>query len=128
MFFSADAIVLHLFGDYITQTDKMAKTKTASWLWAIIHAIVYTLPFMLLTMSLPALLIIFASHAVIDRYRLVRYLIFAKNWVSDRGMKWSECSGTGFHSSAPPWLAFWLMIIVDNTCHIIINQLCINLL
>jgi hypothetical protein len=34
---------------------------------------------------------------------------------------WEECSETGFSQDTPPWLAMWLMIIVDNTVHVLIN-------
>jgi len=34
---------------------------------------------------------------------------------------WRECSGTGYHKSKPAWLAVWLLIITDNTMHLICN-------
>ncbi|MDX3509165.1 DUF3307 domain-containing protein [Streptomyces caniscabiei] len=34
---------------------------------------------------------------------------------------WSECSATGYHQDRPAWLAVWLMIIADNTIHLVIN-------
>jgi hypothetical protein len=116
-----EQILLHLIGDYITQTDWMATEKTKRGAAAIAHATVYSLPFLLLSPSLTAMLVIWATHFVIDHYRLARYVVFAKNWVTNRSMRWAECSTTGYHKDTPPWLAFWLLIIADNTLHLTIN-------
>jgi hypothetical protein len=35
---------------------------------------------------------------------------------------WSECKATGYPPDTPPWLAVWLMIIADNTIHVLINS------
>jgi hypothetical protein len=118
--------ILHLIGDYITQTDWMANEKTKRTWAAFCHATVYSLPFCLLTNSLLALLVIWLSHLLIDRFRLARYVIFAKNWITNRTLKWADCSGTGYPSATPPWLAVWLMIIADNTMHITINYVAIR--
>ena len=116
-----EQILLHLFGDYITQTDWMAKTKTSQTKAAILHAAVYSLPFLLLEPSMMALAVIFTTHALIDRYRLARFVVFAKNWTTQPNLKWADCSATGYHKDTPPWLAFWLLIIADNTMHLMIN-------
>lgn len=70
------------FGDYITQSDYMANEKTKKSLAALFHAIVYTIPFVLITLSWKALLIIGVSHFLIDRYRLARYVCWAKNFLA----------------------------------------------
>lgn len=116
-----EQLLLHMFGDYITQTDWMATNKTKKSLAAIIHAAVYSLPFLLLGPSLMALLVIFSTHALIDRYRLARYVVYAKNWVTQPSLKWADCSATGYHKDTPPWLAVWLLIVADNTMHLMIN-------
>ena len=51
-------LLLHLIGDYITQPHWIAINKTKSWYPAIIHGIIYTLPFLILTRDICALLII----------------------------------------------------------------------
>lgn len=116
-----EQILLHLVGDYITQTDWMATEKTKQDRAAFAHAIVYTLPFLLLSPSLLAFLTIGITHYLIDRYRLARYVVFAKNWATNRSLKWADCSATGYPSATPPWLAVWLLIIADNTLHLCIN-------
>lgn len=116
-----EQILLHLIGDYITQTDWMATTKTKRSIAALSHAVVYSLPFLLLDPSLAAFLAIAVSHYFIDRYRLARFVVFAKNKVTAWDLKWADANVTGYHKDTPPWLAFWLLIIADNTLHLSIN-------
>jgi len=117
---TADQLTLHLVGDYILQSDWMAQEKTKRNFPALAHAAVYSLPFLLLRPSLTAMAVIFITHGLIDRYRLARYLVWAKNWLGPN-RPWSECSGTGYPSERPVWLAVWLLIIADNILHILIN-------
>ena len=119
-------LILHLVGDYVTQSDWMANNKTKSSFAAACHAVVYSLPFLLLKPSLAAFAVILGTHFLIDRYRLARYVVFAKNWVTDRTLRWDDCSTTGYHKDTPPWLAFWLLIIADNTIHLAINYAAIR--
>ena len=121
-----EQLLIHLWGDYITQTDWMANNKTKRNLAAFAHATVYTLPFLLLTQSLTALLVIGITHFYIDRYRLARYVLFAKNWITDRTLKWADCNATGYHKDVPAWLSIWLMIIADNALHLTINYAAIR--
>jgi hypothetical protein len=114
-------ILAHLIGDYILQTNKMATCKTASWLWAFIHAATYTLPFLFLTRSIPALLVIALTHAVIDRYRLARWVILVKNAISEPNNLDAFITPTGYPAQVPEYMAFWLLIIADNTIHLCIN-------
>ena len=123
-----EQLILHMLGDYITQSHRMATEKTKSWFWAFIHASVYVMPFILLVKSWKAYVVIGVTHMVIDRLRLARYVIFFKNWLNSSSMKWSDCSTTGYPSDTPAWLAVWLMIIADNVIHIVINYLSIRYL
>jgi hypothetical protein len=128
------SLLAHGWGDYIIQTDWMATRKTSRWSPALWHAGTYTMPFvpMLLwppmvplSSGLIALAVIGGTHAVIDRYRLARHVIWAKNWLGGLRRPWAECSKTGFEPERPEWLTTWLMIIVDNIIHITINTLAI---
>jgi hypothetical protein len=121
-------LILHLIGDYITQTDYMANNKTKSLPIAFLHAFVYTVPFIILTQSPIALLVIMVSHAIIDHYRLARFVIFAKNYLNDPTLKWADCNKTGYPNSRPEWLTVWLLIIADNTLHLTINYIAISYL
>ena len=152
----ADQLVAHAVGDYILQSDWMANEKTKKNVAAVAHVATYTLPFLFLTQSLVALLLIAGSHFVIDRWRLARYVCWLKNFLAPRGEvryfykmsraippsevdiardikpekvsdrwwhPWSECQGTGYHRDRPAWMAVWLMIITDNTMHVLCNGL-----
>lgn len=105
----------------------MANEKTKKNLAALAHVATYVLPFLFLTQSITALAIIAGSHFVIDRWRLARYVCWLKNFLGPRTYwyQWSECSGTGYHKDRPPWMTVWLMIIADNTMHVICNGLAI---
>jgi len=123
---TADQLLIHTIGDYVFQTNWMANEKTKRSLAALAHVIVYTVPFLLLTHNPIALAVIFATHFVIDRWRLARFVVFAKNWLGGERKPWTECSATGYHSSLPPFMAVWLMIITDNVMHITINALALR--
>lgn len=83
-----EQLILHLIGDYLTQSDWMAINKTKSFLPAAIHALIYSLPFFLLTglggRGFLAWLVILNTHFFIDRYRLARYVVWAKNFIGPK--------------------------------------------
>lgn len=114
-------LILHLIGDYVTQSDWMAQNKTKAFIPAWCHAFVYTLPFTLIA-STRAWLVILLTHFFIDRYRLARYVVFAKNFLAPSPFPtWKDCEATGYPSARPAWLAVWLLIAADNTLHLAIN-------
>jgi len=81
------------------------------------------LPFVAVTRSPVALAVIVVTHAVIDRYRLARHVVWVKNHLAPAGFTppWAECKATGYPPDTPVWLAVWLLIIADNTIHLLIN-------
>lgn len=117
--FTADQIVAHLVGDYIFQSHWMATEKTKRSVAAAAHAICYTLPFLLITQSAAAIAVICGTHFLIDRYRLARFVVWAKNGAH------GPVTATGYADDVPPWLSVWLLIWADNTLHIVINGLAI---
>lgn len=127
---TADQLVLHALGDYVIQSDWMANNKQQKWIPALFHALSYTVPFLVLTQSIQALLFICLTHLVIDHYRLARYVCFAKNFLSPRSSwpTWSQCTKTGYPEDRPAWLTTWLLIITDNLMHVACNALAINYL
>jgi hypothetical protein len=154
---TADQLLAHAVGDYILQSDWMANEKTRAITVATAHAVVYGAPFLLLGASWPALAVIVATHAAIDRWRLARFVVFAKNFLAppnsfrthydETGVtaggvpqfvektevrrwwfRWKECAATGYHQDRPVWLATWLLIIADNVLHIAINGLALRFL
>lgn len=117
--FTADQIVAHLVGDYLLQSHWMATSKGQDSCAAFAHATAYSWPFLLLIpCGLPGVIAlgrIGGSHFVIDRFRLARFIVWAKNGCS------GPVTATGYPEDVPPWLAVWLLIIADNVLHILIN-------
>lgn len=145
--FTASQLIAHAFGDYVLQSHWMATEKTKRSLAALAHVATYGLPFLFLRPSWLALFVIVSTHFVIDRWRLARYVCWLKNFIGPRRLclldaeryvslnihqvherwlrnyHWDECSATGFAPDTPPFLAVWLLIIVDNLMHVAINGL-----
>lgn len=135
-------LLAHLIGDYLLQTDSMAQRKTASWRWALTHAGMYSVPYAVLAFLLQghvdwrwalAIMIIGGTHAVIDRYRLAKHVIWTLNRILPHDERdeypWAEArDNQGYRADSPPWMRTWLMIIVDNTIHLTINAIAIGVL
>jgi hypothetical protein len=153
-------LLAHLFGDYILQSDWMAQNKTKANLPAFCHALIYSAAFWLLAVHAHhpwmCWLTIFITHFLIDRYRLARYVVWAKNWLGprkawfripygsgirltdvDEGTMRRYCTApvppfhacpNGYPPAAPIWLSTWLLIIADNTLHLLINFLALRYL
>jgi hypothetical protein len=116
-------LILHLIGDYLLQSDWMALNKTKCSKAAAAHALTYSLPFLILCPSLEAFLVISITHFFIDRFRLARYVVFAKSRLGPKKYwhKWEDCKETGYHKDVPQWLSLWLLVACDNTIHLLIN-------
>jgi hypothetical protein len=154
---TADQLLAHAIGDYVLQSDWMANEKTKKSVAAFAHALVYSLCFVVFRPSYGAFTVILATHFIIDRWRLARYVVYAKNFISPQyttelkavpnsdeasspagyvwrygrvpwWYNWSDCIGTGYHRERPAWLAVWLLIIADNVMHVLINGLALRYL
>ena len=122
-------LVAHLFGDYILQTDHEANTKTEAWLPAATHAAKYTACFLPLTRSPKALAVIGGTHMVLDHYRTAKRVVWAKNQLApvDKQYSWEEAQrNNGYPKTTPPGIAFGLMVVADNTIHMLINEWALN--
>lgn len=152
MTITAAQLVAHSIGDYLLQSHWMATQKTKRSLPALCHVLTYGLPFLLFRPSLTAYLFIVVSHFVIDRWRLARFVIYAKNFLSppyeyrlhpdakpeeiavdfeqrvNHWHRWKECSTTGYHQDVPVWLSTWLLIIADNLMHVLLNAVALSYL
>lgn len=118
----ADQLVAHAVGDYILQSHWMATEKTKRWIPALVHAAAYTLPFLLITRSPSALLVIAGTHAVIDRLRLARWVVWLRNMAfCPPDQRPTMKPGQPFPDDCPVWLGTWLLIIADNVLHVLIN-------
>jgi hypothetical protein len=113
----------HLLGDYVLQTHHQAQRKTQAWGPALAHAATYTAAHgALVTRDPLALAVIGGTHAVIDRYRLARWVVWAKNQAAPKAWR-HRPTATGYADEVPPWLAVWLMIAADNTLHLLLNAI-----
>lgn len=111
-------LLCHLFGDYVFQNQWMADNKTKAHIPCFVHATVYASMFVWLQPHLLAWFVIWATHFVIDRWRLASY------WV-----RWFRVGVRHPPAEAvPPFLAVWLLIIVDNAFHLTINYLSLKYL
>lgn len=125
-------LLCHLIGDYCLQNHWMAINKTRSSLVCLVHVLLYTLPFLLLTTSPLSLGIIAGTHFVIDRFSLARYWV---EWwgIGCSGRLWRRkyvdewWSLNPVRAEAPVWMTAWLRIIVDNTWHLAINFAALSL-
>jgi hypothetical protein len=122
---TADQLVAHAIGDYVFQSHWMATEKTSRWLPAVLHGLTYGLPFVFMASPL-ALAVIVGTHIVIDRFRLARYVVWAKNHLAP--VSPGPLTATGYPDTAPPWLAVWLLIAADNVLHVLINAAAIAVL
>ena len=106
-------LILHLTGDYLFQTDWMAKNKKADGFNGILaclsHCLIYSLPFLFIG-SVPQVNIIFFSHYLIDRTQIV------KSYMQVFGQK----------EFAKPPFAPWSIIVIDNTFHLICNYIALT--
>jgi hypothetical protein len=107
-----EQLLCHLVGDYVLQTNWMARNKCKKTAVAVVHAFFYILPFVLITRSPLALAIIFSTHLLIDRFSLALHLIRLRNW------SWND---TGFPPETPGYLSHLITMIIDNSMHLIIN-------
>ena len=123
-------LLLHLIGDYLLQSGWMANNKAKSHYAAFVHALVYSLPFLLLRPSLTAWLVIFGTHFIIDRYCLAKHVAKIKNYLAPckNWPKNGDLSHFGYCKNIPDFLAMWLLIITDNTLHLLINFLSLKFL
>lgn len=127
---TANQIVCHAIGDYLLQSHWMASEKTKRSIPALAHVITYAVPFLVLGCSWTALAVIVGTHFVIDRWRLARFVVFAKNRLApvDGWATWSFSQPTGYPQDAPAWLSVWLMIIADNILHVLCNSFALTYL
>ena len=123
---TGNQLIAHLVGDYFLQSDWMATTKKDKIWPCAAHAVLYVLPFLFLTHSWKALVVISATHFIIDHWKLPSVFGWLKNFLAPKSawVPWSK-SFLGFAPDRPVWLVVWLVIIIDNTLHLIINGLCL---
>lgn len=71
-------IFCHLIGDYVLQSDFLAKTKGENWYHLFVHCTLYCVPFYILFGLCWQLAFIFVVHLIVDplkaRYNKINYV------------------------------------------------------
>jgi hypothetical protein len=93
----------HMVGDYLLQNDWMALNKKRRTIPALVHVLVYLLPFLLCSLSWWQIALIGAQHFVQDRTSFINWLMRVK--------------GSGQFATGP--CAPWSIIVTDNVVHIV---------
>ena len=122
-----EQLILHLTGDYLLQSDWMALNKIKNSRAAATHALVYSLPFLLLQPSWTAWFVIFFTHFLIDRFALAKY-IAPKGSVSLNGtsLTVNEVEGAVFGINFIPHtkaVTIWSDAKVDDLVNLEIDTL-----
>jgi len=118
-------LLAHVAGDYVVQSAWMAGEKTSRSVPALVHAASYTACFLPITRDWRRLAVIGGTHFVIDRWRLAKHMNWAKNQVGPKKYRPGH-TATGYSETQPDWLTFWLLIITDNFCHLVLNELALT--
>ena len=59
-------IICHLIGDYVLQTDFIAKTKGTNWYHLFVHCGLYVVPFIIVFGLSWKILFLFTAHMIVD--------------------------------------------------------------
>lgn len=115
-------LLAHLAGDYVLgQNDYLAGAKVQRTREgaraAAIHAAAYTACFVPFTRNPARLAVIGVTHALLDHYRPLAYFISWKDRVF---------SPAAWPYTRPHEVPFWLVILVDNSIHLAINELALD--
>lgn len=106
-------LIGHFVGDFLFQTDWMARYKAKRWIPLLTHSSIYTVVIFLFALvegglSYLAILVVFIGHLILDRG------FFVKFWVIH------------IQTATKPNQQ-WLSVITDQTFHIILLAIAIYL-
>jgi hypothetical protein len=140
-------LLCHFVGDFWLQSDWMAMNKGKKTLNCLVHVLIYTACFTVLTLSWKALLFIAVTHFILDRWHIIlKRMIWWKNHFPTMTYPpFKYCDTTGYYDDSPyntyrygeeqgfgkPRIFFvtcWLYIISDNILHLICNLIALTLL
>lgn len=141
-------LLCHILGDYWLQSDWIALNKSKKTFPCLVHCFLYTCCFLLLTISWKALLFIFVTHFLIDRFPIIiKRLIWLKNHIGPKFEYpiFGFCNTTGYFDDSPYntcklnternnetprpfFITVWLYIISDNFLHLTCNYLALTYL
>jgi hypothetical protein len=97
-----EQLLVHVFADYLVQSDHMALNKSKRTFPCLVHVVIYTACFLILTTSWKALLVIGGTHFILDRFPVIlRRLIWWKNHLSPHltYAPYEKCQATGYYDN-----------------------------
>ncbi len=100
--------IAHRTGDFLLQNSFLALNKKKDWRVAVLHGLVYSLPFCFLTQKPESLVLISGTHILIDFFNISSFWVRTYNW------DWQ---------GDVPKVPLWVMVEVDQTLHYAINYL-----
>lgn len=140
-----EQLLVHLLGDFGLQSDWMALNKSKRSIPCLVHVLIYTACFLLLTTSWKALLVIGGTHFLIDRFHTpLKRLLWLKNHLGPtmEYPPYEYCNSTGYFDDSPYnikqadegmikkfgkprhfYITIWIYIAIDNMIHLAINNL-----
>jgi len=102
LYFPIIFLLCHLVGDFIFQSDWMAMNKSKKTWNCLVHCIIYTSCFLVLTLSWKALIFIGVTHFIFDRFPIIiKRLIWLKNHINPTFtfVPFDKCSITGYYDN-----------------------------
>ena len=141
-----EQLLVHIFGDFFMQSDWIALNKSKRSFPCLVHVVIYTSCFLILTLSWKALLVIGGTHFIIDRFHtpLKRFIWLRGHMNPSLSYpEYKKCNSTGYFDDSPyntakpsptdgtPRLfniSIWLYIIHDNWLHLAINYMALKYL
>lgn len=148
-----EQLLVHVFGDYFCQSSWMAINKSKKSLNCLIHVLIYTACFLILTTSWKALLVIGVTHFLLDRFHTpLKRFIWCREHLNSTlsAPPYKYCDTTGYYDDSPYntrkstqddyvtgamygkprhfFITIWLYIIHDNWIHLFINYMALKYL
>lgn len=147
-----EQLLCHLTGDFLLQPSWCALNKSKRFIPCLVHILIYTSVFLLLTTSWKALLVIGGTHFILDRYHVIlKTLIWWREHLNPSfsyvpkelcqftgyfdnigndidSVKFPIINTSGEHTARLNYVSVWLYIITDNYFHLLINFLALKYL
>ncbi len=148
LYYPITFLLCHFMGDFWLQTPWMALNKSKKTFNCLVHVLIYTTCFLLLTTSWKALLFIGITHFILDRWHVIlRRTIWWKNhFPTGKYPPFKYCDTTGYFDTSPInsckpdeaipyyghpqpfYITIWLYIFQDNILHLLCNLIALTLL
>ena len=147
-----EQLLVHIFGDFVCQSDWMALNKSKRTIPCLVHVLIYTACFLILTTSWKALLVIGVTHFLLDRFHTpMKRFIWLRGHLNPTLTypEYGKCDTTGYyddslynskkftsgdgstelyHKPRIFGISIWLYIVHDNFLHLVINYMALKYL